>query len=181
MKECDASEPSINVQVVMGTTCLSERRSEVRRYGGRTQKQAEKRLLRAHALFENGTPVDDVLSQVFGDFNGERLTFRDAIPHYLAYAETRKKRSTIKTDAQRLGLVSAAGWTTGYLAKIRPEQISRWAQKRVQDGTSGATVNRDLSLISALYQWAILMDYCGDNPARRVRSSARRDASGRCT
>ena len=141
---------------------------EVRRFGGSTQKQAEKRLLRAHAMFDDGASVDAVLSQVFGDFDGERLTFRESVAHYLAYAETRKKASTIKADAQRLGLVMRAGWASGYLAKIRPEQISRWAQKRVQDGTSGPTVNRDLSLISALYQWAKLMDYTSENPARRV-------------
>ena len=141
---------------------------EVERYGGSTKKQAEKKLLRAHAMFEDGETLEAVLSAVFGDFTGERLTFRDAIPHYLAWAETRKKPSTLKTDAQRLGLIASARWSSGYIARIRPDQLSRWAQKRVEDGTSGATVNRDLSLISALFEWARMMSYCDENPARRV-------------
>jgi len=119
-------------------------------------------------MFEDGATLDAMLCDVFGDFDGERLTFRAAVPHYLAYAETRKKASTIKTDAQRLGLLSSARWTGGYLGKIRPEQITRWAQKRVQGNTSGATVNRDLSLASALFEWAKRLEYCTDNPVRRV-------------
>lgn len=141
---------------------------EVRRYGGRTEKTAEKKLLRAHAMFESGATVTQVLAEVFGDFTGERLSFKDAIPHYLAWAEQRKKPSTIKADAQRLGLVSVATWTRGYLARIRPEQLSRWSEQRRQGGASGATVNRDLALISALFQWAKLSGYCDVNPTRNV-------------
>ena len=65
---------------------------EVRRYGGSTERLAKKKLLRAFAMFEGGSSVTEVLAEVFGDFTGERLSLKDAVPHYLAWAEHGKSR-----------------------------------------------------------------------------------------
>src|SRR5262245_20395391 len=54
-------------------------------------KAADKMRNRARALIEGGTPLLDVLSSVFGDFTGSTVTFRDAIPLYLAWAATPDK------------------------------------------------------------------------------------------
>ena len=142
---------------------------EIQRFGGKSELQAEKKLARVAALHYDGTPLDEILSKVFGDFHGETLTFAAAVPYYLAYAERHKKRSTIKADAVRLGrILDEAGWTNRYLGAIGTKQLVRWADKRRAGGASGPTVNRDISIVSALFKWAKSLGYCESNPAREV-------------
>ena len=42
------------------------------------------KLAAAEALLRAGTSIQEVLSEVFGDFNGTRLTFADARAHQFA-------------------------------------------------------------------------------------------------
>jgi integrase len=137
-----------------------------------------------------GEAIEVVLAEVFGDAHGSRLTFRDAVPLYLAYAETRKKASTLTGDRSRLAFMSRAPWAGEFLTSLRPESLTRWATERAAapkpapgvrastDGTSprrraravsGATVNRDLNLGSALFRWARSMGHVTENPFREVR------------
>src|SRR4051812_38020695 len=67
----------------------------VRRAGMR-RSDASAKLAAAEALLKQGTDLAIVLAEVFGDDHGSLLTFRDAIPKYLAYAATRKKESTLQ-------------------------------------------------------------------------------------
>jgi integrase len=142
---------------------------EIVRWGGRTERQAEKKLRKAAALFDDGASVDAVLAEVFGEFTGERVTFREAAPRYLAWAEQHKKASTVHRDRVRLGTIRRAEWAGRYLGEIRPEKIMRWAEGRRRKGASGPTVNRDLAIISALFEWARHLGYCKENPVRSVR------------
>lgn len=171
------------------------------RAAGPTREGARNLLTRAEVLLVAGEPIEFVLADVFGDAHGSRLTFRDAVPLYLTYAATRKKPSTLAGDRTRLGLMMRAPWAGEFLTAIRPETLTRWATERraVPTGSateprcatsagsggvppprrraravSGATVNRDLNLGSALFRWAINMGHVTENPFRRVERFSER-------
>ncbi len=132
------------------------------------RKVAARKLSAAHALLEGGTPIREVLAECFGDRSGSRMTFREAAPLYLEFAELHKKPSTFRGDVSRLKLLLRASWAGCYLTAITPADLTRWAEGRRAEGVSGATVNRDLALVSALYRWAVRMAYAEVNPARLV-------------
>lgn len=163
------------------------------RAGGPTREIAQSRLTEVELLLKRGVAVEVVLAEVFGDTHGTKLTFREAVPQYLEYAATRKKPSTIAGDTYRLALMARAPWAGEFLASLRPEALSRWATERTAGrsraaervapparrstsatpatragAVSGATVNRDLNLGSALFRWAIRMGYVTENPFRSV-------------
>ncbi len=52
-----------------------------------TRSGAASKLAKAHADLERGVSLEGVLSDVFGDPSGARMTFRDAAPLYLEHAE----------------------------------------------------------------------------------------------
>ncbi len=95
------------------------------------------------------------------------MTFRQAAPLYLEYAEKRKKPSTFESDVYRLRAILRATWTGNYLGNVTALDLTRWAEERRSE-VSGSSVNRDQTLISALYRWAQRMGYSQDNPARQV-------------
>lgn len=131
-------------------------------------KTADMLRNRARALLESGTPLADVLASVFGDVGGSGMSLRDAAPLYLAYAATRKKPSTLRGDTHRLRLLCAAPWAAKPLGRVEPRDLIAWTTTRQRDGASGATINRDLNLGSALFRWAIRAGHVADNPFRRV-------------
>lgn len=169
------------------------------RAAGTSWSAADKKRRETRVLLERGVPIDEVLSHIFGDLSGARLSFKDAAPHYLAYAATRKRESTLKGDTHRLRLLCRAPWAKKVLSRIRPEDFLPWladrqkarvvmrkrkrrpgeslaeyrkAKDRMEEhtipGASGATLNRDLTLASALFRWAIRAGYCDENPVSRV-------------
>lgn len=95
-----------------------------------TWNAADKMRRRARALLEAGTPIADVLSGVFGDFAGARLTFRDAAPHYLAFAANRKRASSLADDRYRLGQLCRAPWAGKILGTLRPADFLPWINER---------------------------------------------------
>lgn len=166
----------------------------IKRSAGPTKAAARKKLTAAEALLKSGVDLSEVLAEVFGDFHGTRLTFRDAAPLYLDYAQGRKKESTLQVDVPRLRVLCRSGWSAKYLAEIRAADFMPWIAERQKSrdvttkkrmrgkdghmhtetikkqipGASGATVNRDLTLASAVFQWAVRLGYVDDNPVRKV-------------
>jgi integrase len=144
------------------------------RYAGRTKATAASKLAMIQTLLETGASVERALGEVFGDPVGQAMTFRDATGPYAAWCKGRKKPSTIAGDTPRLHALSQCAWAAKPLSKVQPLAIAEWATKRVEGGASGPTVNRDLSLGSALYRWAIEMGHVDTNPFRRVRKYSER-------
>ncbi len=166
----------------------------IKRSAGPTKAAARKKLAAAEALLKGGVDLNEVLAEVFGDFHGTRLTFREAAPLYLEYAQGRKKESTLRGDVPRLRVLCRSQWSGKYLAQIEPRDFLPWIDerqksrevvkekrvrgddgkmrtekvKKVVPGASGATVNRDLTLASAVFQWAIRAGYVDENPVRKV-------------
>lgn len=164
-----------------------------------TWSAADKARRKARTLLEAGTPIEQVLSHVFGDFLGAALTFRDAIPHYLGHAKTRKKASTYAADVYRLKTAEAAPWAGKVLGRVEAADLMAWIatrqeatermrlRKRRPDetaeefqaapdrlvkvkfpGASGSTINRDLAIVSAVFEWARKLRYVATNPTRDV-------------
>ena len=141
----------------------------IARSAGKSWAEADKKRRAARALVEAGVSLDDVLASVFGDVGGSGLTFRDAAPLYLEYASQRKKPSTLRSDVHRLRGLCKATWAARPLAAIEPRQLRNWMDKRRRSGVSGATLNRDMSLGSALYRWAAEAGHVEGNPFRKIR------------
>lgn len=143
---------------------------KVKRSGGRTEAAARKRLEKARQYLEDGASLADVLAHVFGDFNGASLTLRTAAPLYLDYAKGRKRPSTLRGDVGRLRVLCRSAWSAKVLGRVEPRDLLAWVAEREREGVSGATINRDLALVSALYRWAGKAGHVPAdlNPARRV-------------
>lgn len=140
----------------------------IERAAGATWAQADKKRRAARALLEAGAPLADVLASVFGDVGGSSLTFRQAAPLYLAFAATRKKPSTLAGDTSRLRILAEAPWAAKRLAQVSPRDLLAWTEARQRGGVSGATINRDLALGSALFKWAERAGHVEGNPFRKV-------------
>jgi integrase len=139
------------------------------RYAGPNGDIARQQLSAIHALLERGFPIAEVFAQVFGDAHGSRLTFRDAVPVYLEYAKARKKPSTYASDERRFNILKAAPWAGKFLSAVEPDDLLRWTAQRQREKATGSTINRDLSLASALFQWASQSGHVDENPCRRVK------------
>ena len=172
------------------------------RAAGSSWAGADKKRRQVQTLLESGLSIGEVLAHVFGDFHGAKLTFREAAPLYLEYAATRKKPSTLKGDTQRLRLLCTGRWAGKVLGRIQPSDFLPWLAERQKPrkrtvkkrvvgkdgkrrtvktektvpGASGATLNRDLALASAVFAWAVRAGYVDSNPVRKVE---RFDEKGR--
>src|SRR5687768_14278001 len=90
---------------------FSWRGARYRRYGGLSRTIAEARLARVHAILDREGRIEMALSEVFGDFDGSKMTFREAVVHYLAFATARRRPSTVHSLRQTLALISRARWS----------------------------------------------------------------------
>lgn len=140
----------------------------ITRLAGTTRGGAERNRTRVHALLLDGTPVVQVLAEVFNDINGARLSFKELADLYLRAAPQFKKKSTVAGDVKRVAVLKKAIWASTTVSRLRREEINRWVTQRTTDGASGATVNRDLCLASAIFRWAIDRGICDANPLRTV-------------
>ena len=128
---------------------------------------AARKLSEAHAAMARGVPLQEVLVQVFGDIGGSRVTFRQVQDLFLDARRPRWKISTYLGSVKRLRLICTSPWAGAFLSAIRPEDITRWVYER-QKKVCGATINRDLCMVSALFRWAIGLGYVQENPVRRI-------------
>ena len=140
----------------------------ITRLAGTTRSGAERNRTRVHALLLDGTPVEQVLAEVFNDVNGSRLSFKELADLYLRAAPQFKKKSTVAGDKKRIAVLKKAVWASTTVSRLRREEINRWVTERTTGGVSGATVNRDLCLASAILRWAIDRGICDSNPFRTV-------------
>lgn len=145
-----------------------------KRYGGMTKAIAQKKLAQLQTKLDAGVEVARAIAEVFGGVVGATMTFRQAIVLYLVYCATRRTPSTLKSYQQALRLIARARWAAALLGEIASRDIQGWTGERIAGGASGATVNRNLNLISGLFRWAIRCGYVTDNPVRRVERFSER-------
>ncbi len=145
-----------------------------KRYGGMTKAIAQKKLAQLQTKLDAGVEVARAIAEVFGGVVGATMTFRQAIDLYLVYCATRRTPSTLKSYQQALRLIARARWAAALLGEIASRDIQGWTGERIAGGASGATVNRNLNLISGLFRWAIRCGYVADNPVRRVERFSER-------
>jgi len=60
-------------------------------------------------------------------------------------------------------------WFQVPLIDISPAMIEAWVAQRLNDGISGATVNRDLCVLGAIFTRAVTWELAHKNPVRAVR------------
>jgi integrase len=142
-----------------------------RRMAGRTAEEAAAKLREVEEMIAKGYSLEVIDERVFGRAPMSRLTFREAAPEYLAAVEKLKKPSTIEGDVHRLRVLCRAPWAGKPLRAVTTVDVRRWLERRRRD-VSVATANRDHSLASALFQWAIGVGYATENPFRKVPKSS---------
>ncbi|MCZ6689942.1 MAG: site-specific integrase [Planctomycetota bacterium] len=149
----------------------------IKRYGGPTKQIASEKLSQVHAFLSKGRSLEETLRIVFNETSAGGITFREAVGGYLTDFKGRKRPSTFAVDVTRFNAyLKNATWAKKDLADITKQDLIRWTNARERAGTSGPSINRDMALLSGLYQWAIDLEYADENPARRV---PRRSESGR--
>lgn len=101
-----------------------------------------------------------------------RRTMADAIAAYGTYLSTVKRP---KTEASMLRQLARWGERIGRLAvhRVTPATISRQKDAMLEAGLSGASVNRELAVLSGLFQWASSAERAErwgarSNPVRQV-------------
>ncbi len=136
----------------------------------RSEAEGERKLAAIHEMVLSGRGLADVLRGVFGEVTGHGMTFREAAPLLLQYREPRVRASTFKADRYRLRTILRAPWTKKPLVAIQAKDLVQYVSKRMsgRSGVAGPTANRDITLVSALYRWAMKMGYADANPARIV-------------
>ncbi len=146
---------------------------EVVRIAGRTEAQARSRAKLAYSLRVQGASLDEVLRDVFGDVDGDRLTFVELAALYRDHIVSTgaKKASTLKSDTNRLAGVCRAAWAKRFVATVSSRDIARWFDERAKVVTP-ATLNRDLSAASAVFSYAVQMGYVDANPVKDIRRAS---------
>lgn len=140
----------------------------IRRAAGATKTGARGKLAEVNALIDRGHDLEAILAEVFGEDSGAVMTFREAVPRYLDHARSRKRPSTIVSDVHRFRVLCRGVWSSKILDAICPADLDRWSAGRLNAGTAGSTINRDLSLASALFRWAMRLGYADSNPVTGV-------------
>lgn len=106
--------------------------------------------------------------EYLGVFEEEKILFSDFAQRYLAFSRTNKAFSSYKRD-----LVSSNSFLPvfgeKYLFEIIPHMIEEYKTKRLQEGVTPATINRELSCLRHLFNKAIEWDYLTRNPLQGVK------------
>ncbi len=155
---------------------------EYERAAGPTKTGANALLARIHAGVGQRQPIGDVLAEVLGETGGSSLSLRDAIPLYLKYAKSRKKPLTLRAETPRFNVISREPFAKLALRDVHRRDVSRFVDRLAIKGPrgkpcAGATINRYLASISALYRWAIREESASQNPAQGIERFNERGAA----
>lgn len=140
---------------------------KLKRHAGPTRDVAKSNLSKLEVRLKAGTPLEKAAAEVFGDRAEKRTTFEEATKQFLEHRQGRVKTSTYSGDVRRLRVLCGAGFAKKALVEISPADFIRWSEERRRTA-SGATINRDLTLASALFKWAERMGLVKENPLRKV-------------
>ena len=148
------------------------KRRTYRRSGGRTRAEAQKRLATVAALLRSGVKPSRALAVVFdlGVTVEDGPTLAALETPYVAYIEKRLRPSTVAADKRRLSrLIRTLPFARASLASVQRKDVATFMEARLRKGAAPSTVNRDLSLLSALFRYAVEKDLVDRNPVRDVR------------
>ena len=161
-----------------GSIITDDRRSNdvhiVFRVGGERRKRkvasladAEKTLAIIQGMALQRKSMEEVLYEVFGERPRSKMTFLELAALYLEYSEANRRPSTHRNNVYRLKNICRSRWSRRDLASITTAEIHQWSSRRLQ-AVKHATVNRDVSIISVVFKWAVRLGYVEDNPAGRI-------------
>jgi len=106
--------------------------------------------------------------EYLGVFEEEKVLFTDFAQRYLAYSRTNKALTSYKRDlVSSKSLIPVFG--EKYLFEIIPQMVEEYKAKRLQEGVTPATVNRELSFLRHLFNKAIEWSYLTRNPLQGVK------------
>jgi len=151
------------------------------RYGGPTKAEAEEKRAHAQILANRNRPLHEILAEVFGEGDTERLTFKAAAEQYLEEARREIKPSTYGMAQDYYRAINRESWAGRLVTEIRPRDLSRWVNRLLKQGVrpsrkkpnpqplSPASTNRYRSAVSVVFQWCMRNEYIETNPCRALR------------
>lgn len=105
---------------------------------------------------------------IAGKIPDHSCTFEEVIRPFLNHRQNRIAASTYRNDKNRItGLVSYFG--RKHLFEISPSDIQSYMDIRLKNELAARTVNLEINLLSAIFQFAINQGIINDNPARKVK------------
>src|SRR5262245_24209898 len=104
----------------------------IERVGGPNRDLAARKPAKVHLLNAEGSTLQRVLEDVFGDVpaSSKRTTLRAAVPLYLAGARGHLKESTREGYSRILEALLKEGWADRYLDEIDPSMLKAWRAAR---------------------------------------------------
>jgi integrase len=106
----------------------------------------------------------------------ERVSFEDLAQAYLKYAEGNLRENTLRDYRCNVNLHLLPYFQGWKLRDIRRKQVEELRGKLLESGVGPSTVNKCLTLLGALFRYAIRHEYIEANPAEgtKLRASSRR-------
>jgi len=130
-----------------------------RRKIGPSKRQAELALKKVK--------VEIAENKFFDVKKQQKVLFSEMAKEYIGrYAKINKK--SFSRDEQSLGHLIPF-FAGKYLYEISPQMIEDYKAKRLQEGVTGSTVNRELGCMKHIYTKAIEWGKATENPVKRVK------------
>ena len=105
-----------------------------------------------------------------GDQPLVRIKFKDLLDQFEAMFKGHKAPATIDREASYLRGRAEPYFGKKWMDEITRADVERWLMARVNnDGISGATRSRLLSMLSTFFKQAVSLGHCRSNPAAGIR------------
>ncbi|MEK7468312.1 MAG: site-specific integrase [Planctomycetota bacterium] len=141
---------------------------EIMRNAGPTRAHATRKLAAIESLLAEGAGLDETLGRIFNEVTGSTLTLREAAPMFLEAVGPRLKPSTHKGHSDKFDFMLRESWGGKNLSAVTSADLEKWCDARLKAGTSGASMNRYLSVLSTFFKWAERRSLVEGNPVRRI-------------
>jgi len=96
------------------------------------------------------------------------IAFQELTRRYLGSLEGKQSASTVRDKRNRVGQLLKV-WPNHSASAITAEQVRLWTDRQFRRGLSSASVNRMLSLLSAMMRWGVERGYLASNPVAEIR------------
>jgi len=144
--------------------------------GKRVREVVKNAQSRADALKVLQVEVADAFRGKHGFKKEEkRMEFKELAELYLENYAKINKKSWKKSDYSYLSAHLCPFFGSYYISDITPLQIEKYRIKRLNEGVSKSTVNRELATMRKMFNLAIDWDYVKSNPVAKIKFFSEKD------
>jgi len=106
--------------------------------------------------------------EYLGILEEKKILFEDFIETYKEYSKANKARNSYERDLTSLNSLKPV-FGSLFLFEITPQAVEEYKAKRLQEGVTPATINREVSCLKHIFNKAIEWGVVSKNPVKGVR------------